>query len=90
MSDHEYSQVEGQRGTGFAIWLWGETDVPIVVIARSRDDVRRLFVEHWLGEEGEELDIAMAAFDDHDWQESDTLEYEFEIGGIEVTDCFID
>lgn len=85
------SQLIGQNRKGNALLcrLWGETDVPVVAIAKTTDEVRRLIAEDWTGDadDPETADI-LSQIDEHDFSADDAsvCSFEFEIGGASFED----
>lgn len=74
---------------------WGETDLPVVAIAKSRDEVRQFYIDQWLGDENDAgydgtptLPGLMQEFDEHDWRDEPEITYTFEIGGVSVERVF--
>jgi hypothetical protein len=74
---------------------WGETDLPCVAIARSRDEVRQFYIDQWLGDDKAAdydgtptLPRLMEEFDEHPWQDGEEISYTFEIGGVSVERVF--
>ena len=83
-----------RQGDTLLCYACGETGRPSVMVARTRDDVRRFIVTEWLGVEDAidadfqpELPKIMARLDAHDWHDG-ALEWEFEIGGVRIEDVF--
>lgn len=77
----------------YLCFAWGETDRPCAAIVSDRAAVRQFLIDQWLGEECEELDAAMARFDaDSDdgdaWDGMDSIDWQFEIGGVRITKVF--
>ena len=66
----------------------GESEVPGVAIARTREQVKAFIVGQWLGEYNEELDDIMGEFDSHDWEDEAYLEWQFEIGGVRLEQVY--
>lgn len=81
------------NGLQYLCYAWGESDWPVAQFARTRADVVRFFQDQWFGEPPEEMhpdnranwDDVMAQFDAPEWDMVDTLQWEFEIGGVRVT-----
>lgn len=73
-------------------WLcyaWGESDKPVAQVVRSREQVKQFLIDHWFGEDSEELFATMADFDAPVWEdEGDKLEWQFEIGGVSIERVF--
>ena len=77
----------------YLCFAWGETDRPCAAIVSDRAAVRQFLIDQWLGKECEELDAAMARFDaDSDdgdaWDGMDSIDWQFEIGGVRITKVF--
>lgn len=84
-----------RQGGALLCYAWGETDRPVVMVARTYDDVRRFIVAEWLGVEDAidanfepELPKILDKIDSHDWNDG-ALEWEFEIGGVRIEDVSI-
>ena len=85
--------AEPATEAAYLCFAWGETDLPVAVIAVSRAEVLQFLVNGWFGEWPEQMhednrqewDAAVSEFDAHDWREVGPLKWTFEIGGVEIT-----
>lgn len=82
---------------GYLCYAWGESDFPAFRFVPAADDVAQFLCDEWFGEQPEtmhpenreQFDYAMrrvrADRDDPDaWDGTDSIVFEFEIGGIKV------
>lgn len=74
-------------GDTILCYAWGETERPNVMLARTKEEVRRFIVLEWIDDDKDpmvqEIMDELAA---HDWREDGELTYEFEIGGCRFVD----
>jgi hypothetical protein len=72
-----------RRGNALLCYLWGETEVPVVAIARTTDDVKQFIANEWTGESDcEELSSILQQIDEYDFSaDYSKLRIDFEIGG---------
>ena len=84
-----------RAGTALLCYAWGESDRPLFSAARSVQDVREFILEQWLGSEDAEdydgensLARVLAELAAHDWRDDGVMLWEFEIGGVKLTDAF--
>ena len=82
-------------GTALLCYAWGESDRPIFHAAHTLQDVRKFIIEQWLGSEDHQdcdgensLARVLAQLAEHDWRDDGELLWEFEIGGVKLTDAF--
>lgn len=84
-------------GSVFLCYAWGETDLPVAKFARSREEVLQFMQDEWFGEKPETMHpdnlanwtSAVAEFDAPEWDLRDSVQWEFEIGGVRITRVFI-
>jgi hypothetical protein len=84
-----------RAGSAILCYAWGETDRPCARVVRTLAEVRAFIVEQWLGSEDSKdadgdpmLPGILAEIADHDWRDDQSLIWEFEIGGVKLTDVF--
>jgi hypothetical protein len=76
-----------RKGNALLCYFWGETDRPIVVIAKTSDEVWSAITDHWTGDSlSRETNDALRDIDDNDFSENPVFEFEFEIGGARFED----
>lgn len=76
---------KNRKGNALLCYFWGESDIPILALAKTTEEVRQAIAGEWLGEyDGEEMDSIMEQIADHDF--SETLRFDFEIGGAKFKD----
>lgn len=87
-----------EHGPGYLCFAWGESDHPVFRFVDTPEQVGKFFCDAWFGERPEEMsadtrdqyDDAMrlirAPRDDSDaWDGTDSITFEFEIGGVRIT-----
>ena len=80
---------KNRKGDTLMCYFWGETDRPVVVLAKTTEEVRKAIADNWTGElDGDEIDEAMLAIENHDFFERASIAFEFEIGGAKFQDVF--
>lgn len=85
-------------GLGYLCFAWGESDHPVCRFVATPGEVGKFFCDQWFGQPPEEMsadtrdqyDDAMrlvrADRDDGDaWDGTDSITFEFEIGGVRIT-----
>ena len=84
-----------REGSALLCYAWGESDRPIFSAARTLDDVRKFILNCWLGSDdatdydgSNSLQNILAQLAAHDWRDDGSLVWEFEIGGVKITDAF--
>lgn len=91
------SQAEAP-GLGYLCFAWGESDHPVFRFVMTPEEVGQFLCDEWFGEQPDTMHPAnLEAFeeamrmvradrDDPDsWGGTDSVMFEFEIGGIKVT-----
>lgn len=87
---------------GYLCFAWGESDHPVFRYCKTPEEVGRFFGDEWFGEQYEDMRpdrrsdayeeamrMVRAERDDPDsWDGTDSIAFEFEIGGVRVTRCF--
>lgn len=80
---------QNRRGNAIMCYFWGETDRPVVVLAKTTEEVRQTIADTWTGElVGEEIDSAMREIDNNNFSERPWFTFTFEIGGAKFEDVF--
>lgn len=78
-----------RKGNALMCYAWGESDAPVVMLARTAGDVRQFIVEQWLGDsEDPDLPGILAEVAKHDHYEEGPKVWTFEIGGVRLEDVF--
>ena len=84
------SQLIGQNRKGNALLcrVWGETDIPVVLIAKTNPQLRGFIANEWTGEACGETDLILSQIDEHDFSADDAsvCNFELEIGGASFED----
>jgi len=76
-----------RKGDAILCYFWGETDRPVVVLAKTTKGVRNAIAEIWTGDhDGEEIDSVMRWLGENDFSERPLFTFEFEIGGAKFED----
>ena len=74
-------------GDTILCYAYGETDRPNVMLAKTKEDVRRFIVIEWIADDQDPMvQEIMDELSKHDWREESELLYEFEIGGCRFED----
>lgn len=92
-------QVDGlgvnRGGSAILCYAWGESDRPCARVVHTLEEVKAFIVEQWLGSEdsvgGDDEPVLpglLAEIAEHDWQDDQSLTWDFEIGGLKLTDVF--
>lgn len=78
-----------RKGNALLCVFSGETDCPVAVIVETKDDLQQAIVDNWTGDaEDEETVQVMQDIDAHDFVEKGDMKFEFEIGGVKISDVF--
>ncbi len=78
---------KNRKGNAMLCYLYGETDRPVVVIARTSDEVWSAITDNWTGDSlSDETRNALRDIDCNDFSENPVLEFRFEIGGARFED----
>jgi hypothetical protein len=79
-----------RKGNALLCYFWGETDCPVVVVAKTTGDVKRAIAENWTGDENSEETIkAMFEIASNDFSLDGKFKFDFEIGGADFTDVCV-
>ena len=80
---------ENRKGNALLCRFFGETDRPIVTIAKTTEQVREAIADFWTGDRtSEETMAAMRRIETNNFAIVVTVLFEFEIGGAEFSDVF--
>lgn len=78
-----------RKGNAILCYFRGETDRPVVVLAKTTEEVFEAIAENWTGyHEGEETYSAMRDIGDNDFLERPSFSFQFEIGYARFEDVF--